>query len=352
MYSDSRNQPIPLGNELGKGGAATVYLHGRDKTQAVKIFKPEFLKKEITLAKRIEQLNKLSKVAALNINFGNSLKSIGSWPKDLVKDRSGKIVGFTMETVNNGVDLTQIIFARDYSSAFFKYRNKPYYDEWRNFFVYNPGGIKNRFILSYYLSLYFEKIYNLRDNRGNVIDLELCNFDIKPNNILVSIDQISGKSHIVPYILDLDNLTLRNKSGILSPVNPQFTPEYKAPEGPLNKFYDYYSLAVIFYQLIFDIHPFMAIQGGTRFTDGTEMDFFVKNKCFPWGRNRKYLSRITQNDIKHGNFVKLSVELQTLFLRAFDSDSPSLRPSMNEWSKAFLNYLGNGSIQFGKLFKF
>jgi len=351
MYTNSRNQSIRLGNELGKGGAATVYLNALDKTKAVKIFKPDFLSKEITLAKRIEQLNKLSSVASLTINFGKIPKSVGSWPLDLVRDRLGRTVGFTMDTVNNGIDLTQIIMARD-NSAFFKYRNRPNYTQWRDSFLYYPGGLKNRFILAYYLSLFFDKIYNLRDHRGVEIDLELCNFDIKPNNILVAIDKIEGNSHIVPYILDLDNLTLKNKSGILAPVHPQFTPEYKAPEGPLNKFYDYYSLAVIFYQLIFDIHPFMAIQGGTRFTDGTEMDFFVKNKCFPWGHNRKFLSKMTQDDIRHGNFQRISSELQILFLRSFDSDSPSLRPSMNEWSKAFLSILNNRSVNFERIFVF
>jgi DNA-binding helix-hairpin-helix protein with protein kinase domain len=155
MYTNSRGQTIILGNELGKGGAATVYTHGTDKSKAVKIFKPDFLTKELTIGKRLEQLNKLSNVAQLEINFGQSQKAIGSWPREIVKDRNGRIVGFTMDTVNNGIDLTQVIFARDVNSAFYKYRNKPQYNLWINTFLYHPNSIRNRFVLSYYLSIYF-----------------------------------------------------------------------------------------------------------------------------------------------------------------------------------------------------
>jgi hypothetical protein len=108
----------------------------------------------------------------------------------------------------------------------------------------------------------------------------------------------------------------------------------------------------LFYQLIFNQHPFDAVLGGTRFSDGTERDFFIKNKCFPWGRNRKFLSVGTQNDFRHGNFLKVSSEIQQLFIRAFDSDFPNQRPSMSEWSKALLAFLQNSSIQFDKIFRY
>ncbi len=352
MYRNSRGQSVALGKELGKGGAATVYLHAADTSKAIKIFKPEYLVKENTLPKRLEQLYKLSQAAQLDINYGNLTRAVGSWPKDIVKDLYGNVVGFSMDTVKNGIDLTEIIFARDVKSAFYKHRLKPNYSKWKETFLYHPNGIRNRFILSYYLAISFERIYQLKTRDGKTLDLELCNFDIKPNNILVSLETIGGKSNIVPYILDLDNLTLKNKTGTLAPNHPQFTPEYKAPEGPIDKFYDYYSIAVIFYQLIFNIHPFHGVTGGARFTDGTEMDFFVRNKCFPWGRNRKFLSKMTQDDLLHGNFQKISPELQTLFLRAFDSDSPKLRPSMQEWSKAFVNFLSDRSVSFNRMFSF
>ncbi len=352
MYKNSAGQTITLGNAIGKGAAAVVYHHGLDKSQAIKIFKPEYLLKEHTLPKRLELLKKLSDNAMLYANFGKLQRPIGSWPKETIYDRTGKLVGYSMDTFRNGIDLSQVIFARDSTTAFYKHRNESYYNHWINTFLYHPNLLKNRFLLCYYLSVYFEKIYDLKNRNGQSIDLELCNFDVKPNNILVSIEVLSGQKYICPYILDLDNLTLKNESGTLSPVHPQITPEYKAPEGPVDKYYDYYSIAVIFYQLLFNIHPFMGIQGGTRFTDGTEMDFFVRNKCFPWGRNRKFLSKTTQDNIQHRNFTKISPALQQLFIRAFDSDIPNKRPEMKEWNAAFHQMISNQPSGFSNLFSF
>jgi serine/threonine protein kinase len=353
MYTNSKGQNIPLGEELGKGGAAIVYSHGSDKSKAIKIFKPQILQKEQNLSTRIEKLNQLSQIADFEFPFGQGVKkTVGAWPKEIVKDRSGNIVGYIMDSVHGGIDLSHVIMARD-KNAFYKYRHKSNYHLWKKYFIYESKSLKNRFILAYYLSIYFEKIYNPKHKNGGAIDIEICNFDIKPQNILVSIDSIGGKNQIVPYILDLDNLTLKNKSQILKPTSPQITPEYFAPEGPVNKYYDYYSIAVVFHQLILNLHPFtFSNAGGTRFRDGTEMSYFRNHKCYPWGRNRKFLDKNIQNDFRWGNFRALSPELQRLFLRAFDSDLPTQRPSMSEWSKALLAFLQNRSIHFDRLFKF
>ncbi len=353
MYKTESGRPLSLGKELGKGGAATVYFHATDKSKAVKIFKPQILQKEINLAKRIEKLNQISQIADIEMPFGNVRKTIGAWPKDIVKDRMGNVVGYIMDTVNGGIDLSHVITAHNPKTAFYKYRMQPNYSLWQEFFIYQGSSLRNRFILSYYLSMFFDKMYNLKTKNGQNIELDICNFDIKPQNILVSIENIGGQYHIVPYILDLDNVTLKNSSGKLSPASAQITPEYKAPEGPIDKYYDYYSIAVIFHQLILNLHPFtFTSPGGTRFRDGTEFSYYRDNKCYPWGRNRKFLDPKIQNDVIWGNYTKLSPDIQQLFLRAFDSDTPGQRPSMEEWSKAISAFLRNPSVRFDKLFRY
>jgi DNA-binding helix-hairpin-helix protein with protein kinase domain len=356
MYVNTTGAAIPLGDQLGKGGAATVYLHGQDRGKAVKIFRPEYLAKEQTLARRLQQLHKLSNVAALDVEFGGRPRAVGSWPKDLVMERSGRVVGFTMDTVHDGIDLTEVIYARDPRQAFFKYspqgkrfKSKAHHQQWMSTFLYHPEGLRNRFILCYYLAVSFERIYDLRGHDGKRLELQLCNFDIKPNNILVSLDKQGGTTHIIPYILDLDNLTMANSTGRMAPSHPQHTPEYRAPEGPVDKYYDYYSIAVIFHQLIFNIHPFEGVQGASRFTDGTVRDFFAQNKCYPWGRNGRFLKRTA---VQHENFPRLPKDLQALFLRAFDSDTPSQRPDMRAWSEALVRFLSDRSIRFEQLFQF
>jgi uncharacterized protein YegL/serine/threonine protein kinase len=351
-YFAKDNQQLDLGKEIGKGGVSNTYLLASDQSKAVKIFKTEFLKQETNLAKRIEKLIQLSQLADVEVPFGGVKKVIGAWPQDIVKDDSGSVTGYITSLQDSGIDLSYIVMARNSNTAFYKYRNSPNYAKWKKYFLYNSESLKNRFTLSYCLSLFFDKMYNLKSKDNKTVDLEICNFDIKPQNILVSIESINGKDFIVPYIIDLDNLTLKNSTGKLAPSTIQFSPEYRAPEGPIDKYYDYWSIAVIFYQLIFNQHPFDAVIGGEKFTEGTEREYFIQNKCFPWGRNRAFLSKQTQDDFRHGNFLKVSTEIQQLFIRAFDSDLPSQRPSMAEWGKAFLAFLQNAEIDFKNLFAF
>jgi serine/threonine protein kinase len=350
MYFNSNGISIKLGDSLGKGSAGEVFFHASDRSKAIKLFHPEYLQKEITLVSRIEKFYKLEQIADFNINYGSTSRSLGTWPNDIVKDRNGYVVGYMMNTVKNGIDLSQIIFAYDHQKAFYKYKKDSVkYQLWMNTFFYNSENIRNRFILSYSLANSFDKMYNIKSKQGAPIQLEICNFDIKPLNILVSIE--NNTSNIVPFILDLDNLTLKNGTGKLGPTHPQYTPDYMAPEGPLDKYYDYYSIAVIFYQLIFSTHPF-SVTGGTRFTDGISTEFYVKNKCFAWGRNRKFLHQQTLNDFRHNNFKQIPLGLQKLFIRAFDSDFPSNRPTMVEWKKEFEAFLLDKNIKFNTIFSF
>jgi DNA-binding helix-hairpin-helix protein with protein kinase domain len=350
-YRTLTGKTVTLGDELGKGGAAKVYLNQLNKDQAIKIFHPEILIKDPGIDIRLRKLVEIGKQLQLQIEYkGNStnwIKPLGSFPQDLVFDIKGKTVGFIMPTMKDGIDLTNIVFARD-NSAFYKIRDKPHYDFWLNNFIYQPGSLRNRFVLCYYIAQAFAKLYNLKDPYGNKIDLQLCNFDIKPANIMVSPVSHGNEHHVMPFLLDLDNLTLQNKSGRLAPKHPQFTPEYKAPEGHLDHYYDYFSIAVIFYQLILDIHPFEGLQGKTRFTDGTTRDFFMEKQCFPWGKNGKFLE-ISE---KHYNFSRLPDYLRNLFILAFDGNIRHTRPDMQSWCNALFTIVQDKSINFGKLFTF
>jgi DNA-binding helix-hairpin-helix protein with protein kinase domain len=348
MYFDGSGRPLTLGKELGQGAAAIVYSHGMHSGKAVKVFKPHYLQNEKTLAKRLDLLQKLALQANLSIQLGNQIRGVGSWPQEIVKNRNGVAVGFVMDTFRDGISLQEIVDAKDIKKAFYKVSVKDpnNYLKWRNNFFYTTGRIKNRVILCHNLALYFDKIYNLKAKDGRSIALDICNFDIKPKNILVTIDS----DHIVPFILDLDNLTLKNNTGIVAPSHPQMTPEYSAPEGPKDKYYDYFSLAVIFYQLIINCHPF-AVYGGTRFTDGTTTEFMVKKMCFAWGRNRKFLTPESQNCMVHGNFRFLPTDVQNLFVRAFDSDIPKNRPTPAEWVAALRGYLTKSGAMINSQFK-
>jgi serine/threonine protein kinase len=346
---DSNGRKVELGRLLGSGAAANVYSHLTQKNTAVKLFNPQHLSKEHNLSARLDKLHKLGQVSDFAVRFGDETRTLGSFPKDVVADSSRRIIGYTMDTIENGFSMNEIIFARTPGTAFYSLRKRPDYDLLMDTFLYKASSLRNRLILCYYLAHAFDRMYYVRTKTGQRLDVEICNFDIKPMNILVSIQKQNDRSIIVPYLLDLDNLTISNKTGKVAPVHPQFTPEYRAPEGPIDRYYDYFSIAVMFYQLILNTHPFNVL-GGTRFTDGTEMQFFVRNMCFAWGRRRKFLGQQTQNDKSHANFKKLPASMQQLFIRSFDSDQPSGRTPMSEWIGSFQELLQDRTTDFKRLF--
>ena len=348
-YFNSSGKRLVLGKSLGSGAAATVYCDSSNPNTAIKIFNDRKLQEEKNLTFRLKKLVEITQVVDFSLKIGAHNRYVGSFPRDLVLDSSKKVVGYLMEQNQNSFDLTHILMARD-ENAFLhvkkNMKNNQLADQLKHQFVYDPNKtIYNRFVLCSNLALAFSKFYPPKSKNGNNVGLKILNYDIKPKNIHVYTLPISGKYAIIPFVLDLDNVTLQTKTQNLSPVSPQFTPEYMAPEGRLDEFYDYFSIAIILYQLIFDIHPYN-VRGGTRFSDGETMEYYVNNRCFAWGKNRKFLTPQTKNNWRHNNFNFISPQLQTLFIRAFDSEIRSNRPAPSEWFaelKAFI-MVNNGKL--------
>ena len=354
-YFNSIGKKVLLGKEIGKGAAATVFTDSSNPNIAIKLFHDEVLIKEKNLIHRLKKLFELTKIVDFTIKIGPHVKSLGSFPGELVFNSSKQLVGYQMELIQKGISLSEIVEGRNPSTAFksiLKNKKDPQlYNQFINHFLYDPKStIYNRLVLCRNLALVFSKMYPPRTKSGSLIDLKILNFDIKPLNIMVQLFPVDGKFAIVPYILDLDNVTLKTKTQILSPVSPQITLEYKAPELPTDEYYDYFSLAVILYQLIFDTHPYTVL-GGTRFSDSSQNHYFINNHCFAWGKNRKFLSDGTKNDWRHNNFNKVSPEIQNLFIRAFDSQIPNQRPTPLEWFEELRKFLINNQGKMHNLFQ-
>jgi serine/threonine protein kinase len=230
------------------------------------------------------------------------------------------------------------------------YQSQDHYNNWIDSFLYSRKGLRNRFVLSYTLAQFFAKFYEIKEKSSlRRFDLECTNFDLKPENVLVRLehDNITGSRLIVPFILDLDNLTLRNNLNTLGPASPNITPEYMAPEGPTSRYYDNFSLGVILYQVLVGIHPFEGIAGVSRFRDGTERNYFMKNRCFPGGKNGPFLSCASE----HQRFEKMPEILKKLFRRALDAQEPSARPTPREWQMALAGVLSDPTLDFSNLFE-
>ena len=356
-YFDQDGKRIILGDQLGKGASATIYRDKKNSNRAIKIYNPAHLAKEPSLKKRLLKLKELSEKGDFEISLGGKKRCVGAFPKGLVQDENKQLRGFTMDSFDNGVDLTQIIYAKDPKTAFYKYsvkgsayQSQDHYNNWIDSFLYSRKGLRNRFVLSYTLAQFFAKFYEIKEKSSlRRFDLECTNFDLKPENVLVRLehDNITGSRLIVPFILDLDNLTLRNNLNTLGPASPNITPEYMAPEGPTSRYYDNFSLGVILYQVLVGIHPFEGIAGVSRFRDGTERNYFMKNRCFPGGKNGPFLSCASE----HQRFEKMPEILKKLFRRALDAQEPSARPTPREWQMALAGVLSDPALDFSNLFE-
>lgn len=160
--------------------------------------------------------------------------------------------------------------------------------------------------------------------------------DLKPQNILVTIDgNIS--------MIDLDSIQINDPKDIQILNASVSTPGYVPPEGKtkspsqytINETWDRFSIAVIFYEILFGIHPFCVTP---KHGNQTTIHEFIQSGLFPFGKNRKEIKVIPP---PHNKFKKLPHNFQKLFINTFDIglNQPSKRTSVGEWGKAFFQEL-------------
>ena len=106
--------------------------------------------------------------------------------------------------------------------------------------------------------------------------------DMKPQNILIT---LQGKISVI----DLDSIQIAQNTNVIHQGHVA-TAEYTPPEGSqlkpaihlIHETWDRFSLAVIFYQLLFGLHPFVATATGS-YAHITTIDESIKNGLFVFG---------------------------------------------------------------------
>lgn len=159
--------------------------------------------------------------------------------------------------------------------------------------------------------------------------------DFKPQNVLITSDgQVS--------IIDLDSIQIQANGQVFHAKYS--TPEYAPKEGKgidisksvISETWDRFSLGVVFYQLIFGLHPFTVTPkdppGGNTLTE------HINNGLFPFGINKQKIANMPS---QHDLFWKLPETFKQLFIRCFDTgtQTPGLRPSAKEWGEMMYNNL-------------
>jgi DNA-binding helix-hairpin-helix protein with protein kinase domain len=149
--------------------------------------------------------------------------------------------------------------------------------------------------------------------------------DFKPSNILVH--PPTGEIMFV----DLDSLQLSKQLGkFLAPLG---TPEYMPPEAyvdPADQLrvnsWDYFSMAVIFYQMLTGIHPYCGTP--KEFVTGVDtLEDKIKSRMYVGGAEAKKYDVIPKPHNRITNFYK---DLQPLFGAAFEGPAAQ-RPSAEKW---------------------
>ena len=154
--------------------------------------------------------------------------------------------------------------------------------------------------------------------------------DLKPQNILVS-------SEAMISIVDLDSLQIDVGGRLYR--GPLGSPDYMPGEsyqmqygtGPaIEASWDHFSLAVIIYEILLGIHPYVGSLKPSAPACATIAES-IRLRMYVHGSNSHSYDVIPQ---PHLALVRLPSQLAALFLRAFDSLDHRSRPSASEWGAA------------------
>jgi|GEM_PF-2653464 len=156
--------------------------------------------------------------------------------------------------------------------------------------------------------------------------------DFKPDNVLIT---HSGKV----TICDMDSIQITNGQNMLfrgtAATAGYAPPEFenngigKSPTVPLNKSWDNFALSVVFYQLLFGLHPYAVTPKMQKDANSSEISTNISDDLFPFGSNALKIQVVPP---LHNKFNILPPKIQDLFHRSF-STVPNQRPGAEEWGK-------------------
>ncbi len=293
---------------LNKGGEGAVHLIPAMKNYCAKIYFPE---------KRTEDRHKKLKFMVSNppSPLITNLYII-CWPVDVIYDINKQFLGFIMPLAFFGSELCYEICRMRLDESLgvkwiYGYNRK------------SKKGFTNRLRLIVNIASPLRKIHDMK---------KYVLVDFKPQNLLLTPD---GRISII----DLDSVQICDGNNYYP--CPVATPEYMPPEihrnpllfkKPLDQTYDLFSVAVIFYQILFGLHPYIVTA-----KDGsiTEISQLISHELFAHGR---YFHKIAVIPAPHRKFDLLPKEIQKLFKRAFDTN-PNDRPSANDWGKVIYSLI-------------
>lgn len=290
----------------GEGELYKIIAPASYQNAVAKIYHPE--KRTQRQAHKIEYLIKNPP----NINSNSKHQSV-VWMADSVFDsNNGDFMGFIMPFAQG--EKLEILCSNRIP--------KKYAATWRKFDFEHQEGIANRKKICFNIAL---AVYEIHRTQKYVL------VDLKPENIII---QENG----LVSIIDIDSVQVVEGSDLLHPARvatPEFSPpEYykdaKPGETIIFETWDRFSLAVIFYKLLFGLHPY-AGSSLPPFDRFVNLQDKIKHGLFVYSASKQGTFSVVPPP--HQAFLELPTHLQNLFIRCFEfgHEQPNERPTANEW---------------------
>lgn len=314
----STDEPLILADTpFASGGEGNLHRVVQPAQHKDKIAKIYYAHKRT--ARRESKLQYLVKNPPKELRSAESKLPNMAWPQELVYDEDGQFVGFLMLYIE-GEKLETLCTA--------KLPKKLSSTEWQRFDFKNKDALKLRQKLCFNIAA---AIHNVHDTGRYVM------IDLKPDNILV-------QSNGLISLVDMDSIAVVHGGTTLFDA-PVATPEYTPPETYQKGYqrelaqqetWDRFSLGIIFYKLLFGIHPYAATCRSP-YDKADTLDEKIRHGLFVH----------TQTELKecftivpqpHRHFNRVHIGLRELFTRCFDAGTanPNLRPRAEEWCYAIL----------------
>lgn len=167
--------------------------------------------------------------------------------------------------------------------------------------------------------------------------------DLKPDNVLI-------QSNGLITLVDTDSVEVVEKTTTgerktlfaASVTTPEYTPnEYykgvKPTKTTIATNWDDFSLAVIFYRILYGVHPFAATTGA-QFESLTSLGDKIKEGLFVHNADLQAIFAVIPPP--HRQFYRSETSIQQLFRQAFIAgiNEPTSRPSAQKWMQVLANH--------------
>lgn len=313
VYLSNQNVIWLSDQPFASGGEGAVYKVETDteslKDTCVKIYHDG--KKDEYREKRIKYMveNPPEKIRGEGFLLG--------WPLDWVTDESGQFIGFVMPMGFAGSKELTTLSSITLSNKLD--------EEWRSRYDRQLGktAFINRLKLISNIAL---PVHILHSTGKYVIK------DFKPQNVLATAD---GRV----TICDMDSIQIVEDGQLLFPgtaATPDYIPSEFYTRGVgshaddiISPSWDSFALGVVFYQLLFGLHPYTVTPKESRGGGSNTISQNIFYELFPFGVNG---DKVKVRPKPHAQFMELPEQMQNLFLRTFNEDA-SNRPTAEEWGR-------------------